>query len=1013
MKKILLFSLLFVLLSCDDGEKNSTVPENCTNTTDDDGDGMIDCDDSDCAGWSGCIPTCEGDAPLANLQNGVCAGVVKICDATSLTWVEPEYELITNYESIESLCDSIDNNCDGNVDEGITFDFYPDVDGDGYGDFNITVTTACAIPANHVINNLDCNDASTLINPDATEICDGVDNNCDNTIDTDAIDKTFWYLDSDNDSYGDPLDSVLACTQPATRVANSIDCNPTDPNHWNDCSTCTDNDNDGYGTGCNLGADCDDTIATGVTCNASCTTYHQDSDSDGYGNPAISLVRCTMPVGYVLDDQDCDDTITTGVTCNASCTNYYQDSDIDGYGDPAILKTSCTLPVGHVSNNLDCDDASSFVKPGATEICDGIDNDCDSIVDAGMCNSNSICEDEDGSVAPYCICDIGFMEVDGSCESIIVINELDPNGRWVELYNRSNQDVAMSNLSIESLVDGPLTINGTVLANGFYMLDPFDTDRYGDIVYLKNSNENVVDSADFAIDSGKVWGRFPSGIGEFDELGYFTYDSTNEITNSIDWCGTMSPDLINVKSNVTTESIYGEIWIDGVTGKIGGTNMIYSQLCYSNDLVNLTNPSCIDSTYLDVSGDNDRFSTTLTIAATGIYKYYYQFSKDGTNWTSCNLNSASGDATPAIAENSGVLTIGKWDKFSAGGGHTCGIKNGNLYCWGTNYSGELGLGDMFTPEYSNYKITPTRVGLDSDWEDIKAAMGGYTCGIKSGYLYCWGSNSSGQLGLGDSTYRDIPTQVGLDSDWESMTIGGYDPNTCGIKSGYLYCWGFNYFGQLGLGDSGEGTERDTPTQVGLDSDWEHISSNGFQTCGIKTGRLYCWGDNQHGQLGLGDTTYRDTPTQVGVDIDWENISSAGQHTCGIKSGQLFCWGLNDNGQLGMGDSTERDIPTKVGIDSGWEFIGLGWQHTCGIKSGELYCWGDNDGGQLGLGDSGNGTDRDTPTQVGVDIDWENIKLGDSHTCGMRSEQLFCWGYNEAGQLGLGDELMRDTPTEIH
>jgi alpha-tubulin suppressor-like RCC1 family protein len=205
-------------------------------------------------------------------------------------------------------------------------------------------------------------------------------------------------------------------------------------------------------------------------------------------------------------------------------------------------------------------------------------------------------------------------------------------------------------------------------------------------------------------------------------------------------------------------------------------------------------------------------------------------------------------------------------------------------------------------------------------------LGGYhSCGLKAGgSLWCWGYNDFGQLGLGDWTSHTTPTQVGTSIDWSTIILGGY--HSCGIKDdGSALCWGYNGYGQLGLGDSGDGTERDTPTQVGTGADWSALTLGTYHSCGIKNdGSALCWGYNEYGQLGLSDS----------------------------------------------GDGTERDTPTQVGTDANWSAIALGAVHSCGPKSdGSLWCWGYNEFGQLGLGDSGTGTDRSTPTQVGTGTDW--------------------------------------------
>jgi gliding motility-associated-like protein len=298
--------------------------------------------------------------------------------------------------SATEICDEIDNNCDTQIDEGVTTTFYADADGDGFGDANTTVL-ACTQPAGAVANNTDCDDTNASINPSGTEICDSVDNNCDTQID-EGVTTTF-YTDADGDGFGDANATVSACTQPAGTVTNSADCDDTNaainPSGTEVCD--------------NLDNNCDTQIDEGVL-----STFFADTDADGFGDASATIQACVAPVGYVADNTDCDDTNNTvypGATetcdnldnnCNTQIdegtgTNWYVDADGDGFGDAlATAVLACNQPTGFSSNNSDCNDADNTINPASVETCDNVDNNCDTQIDEGLATDWYTDADGDG-----------------------------------------------------------------------------------------------------------------------------------------------------------------------------------------------------------------------------------------------------------------------------------------------------------------------------------------------------------------------------------------------------------------------------------------------------------------------------------------------------------------------------------------------------------------------------------------------------------------------------------------
>ena len=180
--------------------------------------------------------------------------------------------------------------------------------------------------------------------------------------------------------------------------------------------------------------------------------------------------------------------------------------------------------------------------------------------------------------------------------------------------------------------------------------------------------------------------------------------------------------------------------------------------------------------------------------------------------------------------------------------------------------------------------------------------------------------------------RSTPTQVGTDTDWK-MVYGGYHHSLAIKTDGTLYAWGDDYRGKLGIG-IGYGY-KSTPTQVGTDTDWAMVACGYNHTLGLKTdGTLYSWGQNDDGELGLNDQSiHRNTPTQVGTDTDWTMVACGYHHSLAIKTdGTLYAWGKNDNdSNLGLNDHYDRSTPTQVGSDTDWAMVDCGSFHNLIFK----------------------------------------------------------------------------------
>ena len=221
------------------------------------------------------------------------------------------------YPGAEEVCDLLDNNCNGEVDEGvIKFTFYNDLDNDGFGNTNDSILS-CFLPDGYVENSLDCDDENPNMHPEIQEICDSLDNDCNGLID-DGLQMNLYYLDSDNDGYGDENMSVNNCSQPEGYVDNDLDCDDSNPEiHPLSDELCDFTDNN-----------CDGNIDEGFEL----FEFYLDQDDDGFGNIDSVLLSCKAPDGYIDNYGDCDD---TNPNINPLADEIY-DNDVDENCDGSI-----------------------------------------------------------------------------------------------------------------------------------------------------------------------------------------------------------------------------------------------------------------------------------------------------------------------------------------------------------------------------------------------------------------------------------------------------------------------------------------------------------------------------------------------------------------------------------------------------------------------------------------------------------------------------------------------------
>ena len=361
------------------------------NAVDDDCNGLVDDDPTDALAW---YADSDGDGygDASNVSTGCEAPDGYVADDTDCDDADAQVN-----PAAAELCNGLDDDCNGAVDDNPTDElvWYADADGDGYGD-PATTTASCEAPAGYLADASDCDDGNAAVSPAATELCNGVDDDCDGLVDDDATDATTWYTDADGDGYGDLASPVLSCDAAAGIVADATDCDDTDaavnPVGVELCN--------------GVDEDCDGLVDNDAI---DPLTWYADTDGDAYGDAASTTTSCDAPIGYVADATDCDDA-ASGVNpgadelCNGvdddcdtmvdndaiDATVWYRDTDTDTYGDPSVSTSSCDQPAGYVADDTDCDDTNAAVNPGAAEVAyNQIDDNCDGLQDEMVANDES------------------------------------------------------------------------------------------------------------------------------------------------------------------------------------------------------------------------------------------------------------------------------------------------------------------------------------------------------------------------------------------------------------------------------------------------------------------------------------------------------------------------------------------------------------------------------------------------------------------------------------------------
>lgn len=383
--------------------------------------------------------------------------------------------------------------------------------------------------------------------------------------------------------------------------------------------------------------------------------------------------------------------------------------------------------------------------------------------------------------------------------------------------------------------------------------------------------------------------------------------------------------------------------------------------------------------------------------------------------TAVSLASCAGSDSTGPPEE---LEAPDYVSVSAGARHSCALDpEGQTWCWGFNGDGQLGL----FPD-ADAGLRPTPLPSELRFADL-AAGSSYTCGVTAaGGLHCWGSPPWATA--------LVPRRVG---NGEYTSAESRFSHACALRTDRrAECVGLAGDGQLGHGEHGEGLQLESPVEVQGLEDVRQLAAGATVSCARNgSGEVWCWGAHDAGALGIGEveagpcevqgTAYACAPEPVLVPLDHTvvDVRAGYYHVCALTdAAEVFCWGDQQEGQLGETDDPEtctwappsgaerpcHRLPVRVETGGpAFESLRAGGFHTCGLTAeGEGWCWGSNSFGQLGLAA---GFGFNGPGPVFGDHRWRDLALGQVHTCGVTVDaEAWCWGDGQWHQLGSGDEI---------
>ncbi|MCB9627180.1 MAG: hypothetical protein H6725_07390 [Sandaracinaceae bacterium] len=865
------------------------------------------------------------------------------------------------------------------------------------------------------------------------------------------------------------------CLQGQTCIEASLSCRTT-------CSETEDADDDGHRAMVCGGDDCDDSDSGRFPGNTEVcdvddrdedcdpSTYgFRDLDGDGVGDAACCNAgtdgepNCgrdcddaapgVSPTGTeVCDglDNDCDGTLDEGVFAT-----FYRDADGDGFGDPTVpVAHACTEAHSDALNGFDCDDTDDTVRPGAAELCDGVDNNCDGLFERDL--------DHDGHLDPSSVCAGGTAPLD-DCNDF----RADTYAGAPELCDRVDNDC---DGRIDERVDADATCSTNQVDAGFCISGSCEVALCE--AGAGDCNNNALDGCETDLSSNSL---HCGSCGTACPLGE---------TCTAGLCAVPTATSLSVGEGhacvVTSSGAIG-CWGENSDGQLGaGTSEMRAYASHSSRFGESSAVAVSAATTCAVATDGRVFcdgsslygARGVSVAANyavvtevlgltqaqsirGGSRSFCATREDGGVWC-WGWGPALFDSRVPVQITSGAssLDVG-WDSLCGYGGPVSGV-----WCLGSDVFGQLGNNDPLPlctwreptlPVSGEDPCSSTPLAVDPSHAHPLVAVGeSFACSTDGQSIACWGDNSDGQGLVTPPSVIEQPLALGLQppgSPALTALSAGRD-HVCALRAdGSVVCWGANDQGQLGRGTTGSygGVgSANSPAR------FASIDAGGDTTCAIdEVGQPWCWGRNAQGQLGDRTTDSRDIPTAVtGFDTArapvrgapcavlrsgalrcWgdgdptaspvtetdqnHQVTSGARHTCALRGdGEVWCWGWNEFGQLGNESIANGVFPASRVTLPPTTSLSANANTTCAVlTSGEVRCWGQNRNGQLGLDTTI--TAGGVPTGIAGLDDALSVSVGDTHVCALRrTGGVVCWGAGGAGQLGNGLGADSLTPVAV-